>query len=137
MKKSFAIVGRGSVGKTTTLNILIELLDIATNSSIITKIEVNEYKDTRVVFSNYRGYTVGVCTPGDNSQELKANCKFFEKYNCDIIFTATRTRGKSKDVFYKYSEKNGYKIHWIGKYVVENDFEEMNLHQATDLLRLI
>lgn len=136
MKKSFAIVGRGSVGKTKTLNILIELLDAATNKKPTTIEKVNK-DDFRVVISDYKGCTIGICTPGDNSQELKANCIFFEKHNCDIIFTATRTRGKSKDVFYKYSEKNGYKIHWIGKYVVENDFEEMNLHQATDLLRLI
>jgi hypothetical protein len=137
MKKSFAIVGRGSVGKTSTLNNLIKLLDVATKGDFLVKKHIPESDDARVVFKSYKGYIIGICTPGDNSQELRENCKFFEKYDCDIIFTATRTRGKSKDVFYKYSKKYGYNIHWIGKYVVENNFEEINLHQAVDLLRLI
>lgn len=87
MKKVIALYGAANRGKSTTLNILMDLL-----------VEVSDYCnlekncDGKGLFV-IKNKTIGVCTSGDNQEEIKNNIEFFKKNECEIIVTSTRTKG--------------------------------------------
>jgi hypothetical protein len=94
MKRIIGLYGKANCGKTTTLNNLIEKLAIATGKNVV--IPLNKETDTMEVF-NYKNKIICVATQGDTKDAVKQNCDFFINQNCDIAFSATRSRGKSCD----------------------------------------
>lgn len=135
MKRAYALVGIGDKGKTETLNLLIDLLDVSTtNCPMPTPTPTGE---NRKRWFNYKGFIVGIGTAGDNGGEVKLNCKYFIKHNCDVVFTATRTKGGSMHEIIDFCNKNDFEIHWIGKHVVNSNFAEINILQAKELFDLI
>lgn len=128
MKKIIALYRRANTGKTRTLNYLIARLDNKNEGRIA--------EDRRVSIS-YGNKKIAVTTWGDNGNELRENIKFFEEENCDILVTATRSRGVTTEILYDYAQKIGAKIIWIEKNQSISLEELINRTQAEDIQALI
>ena len=131
MKKIIALYRRSETGKTSTLNLLIELLD--KNK----KIEKECLKEDRRVSISYGSKKIAVTTWGDNGFELKENIKFFEKENCDILVTATRTRGETTEILTDYAKEIDTEIIWIEKNISKKKKDLINQSQAKDINAII
>ena len=131
MKKIIALYRRSETGKTSTLNLLIELLD--KNK----KIEKERFKEDRRVSISYGSKKIAVTTWGDNGFELKENIKFFEEENCDILVTATRTRGETTEILTDYAKEIDTEIIWIEKNISKKMEDLINQSQAKDINAII
>ena len=131
MKKIIALYRRSKTGKTSTLNLLIELLD--KNK----KIEKERLKEDRRVSISYGSKKIAVTTWGDNGFELKENIKFFEEENCDILVTATRTRGETTEILTDYAKEIDTEIIWIEKNISKKMEDLINQSQAKDINAII
>lgn len=127
MKKIIALYGAANKGKTTTLNILVDLLAVVSDYY-----NIERYYDSKAMFVINKK-NIGVCTPGDNQEEIKKNIDFFNKNECEIIITATRTKGDGVTELEKFTKKQGIEIDWIIK---ENN-PELNGLVAADIFRRI
>jgi hypothetical protein len=135
MKKVIGLYGRAEIGKTMTLNYLIDLLEVSMTGCTMPAPQPST-NNRRMAFK-INDIIVGVGTWGDNEYEVTQNCIFFKNNNCDIAFSATRTRGGSCDALKKYAEEDESTIKWIKKNIVDSDFEEAALIQAQELFNLI
>ena len=113
MKKAFALYGKGEIGKTETLNLLIDLFTVATIGGPMPT-PAPKGHDRKRVF-HYKELKIGVATRGDNAYEVKENCKFFESNACDIVYTATRTRGGSCNEIVTYAKSKNAELKWEKK----------------------
>ena len=127
MKKIIALYGRGGIGKTSTLNCLIGLLDP------LLKKEPSEWEKDRRKKLKYQEKKVIVTTPGDNENEIKKNIEFFQKEKGDILITATRTRGGTITTLKEYAKKENICIIWIEKNTAKSLCETINRAQAEDI----
>lgn len=127
MKKIFGLWGAANRGKTTTLNILVDLL-----SQVSYSYSVQRFYESRAWFL-INGIKIGVCTPGDNQTEIKENIKFFTKNECEIIVTATRTKGGSVDEVEFFKNEHNAELVWIEK----EDNPDLNKLVAGDIFRRI
>lgn len=131
MKKIIALYRRAETGKTSTLNLLIELLD--KNE----KAEENRLTEDRRVSISYGSKKIAVTTWGDNEDELKENIKYFEKKDCDILVTATRTRGETTEILNDYAKEINTEIIWIEKNLSASLEILINQTQAKDIKAVI
>lgn len=127
MKTIIALYRRANTGKTTTLNHLIRLLDKSKEGE-----ELSLTKDRRVVIS-YDNKSIAVTTQGDNKNELDKNIKFFEDKGCDILVTATRSRGQTTGAIYNYHKEINAKLKWIEKNLSVTLQDLINQAQAKDI----
>ena len=131
MKKIIALYRRAETGKTSTLNLLIELLD--KNK----KVEEERLIEDRRVSISYGSKKIAVTTWGDNGFELKENINYFEKENCDILVTATRTRGETTEILTDYAKEIDTEIIWIEKNISKKLEDLINQIQAKDINAII
>ena len=124
-------------GKTSTLNMLIYMLEMAT---IGTPTNHNILNNRRAVFT-INNLVVGVGTEGDDWTGVDGNCNFFDANNCDIVFTASRKRSDSGSVkrLEQYATLHCLKIQWVRKNITNNTAQEslVNFQQAIDLFNMI
>lgn len=113
MKKAFALYGKGDIGKTETLNLLIDLLTVATVGGPMPTPAPKGHDRKRVFL--IKELRIGVATRGDNAYEVKENCNFFESNTCDIVFTATRTWGGSCNEIEAYAKSKNAELKWEKK----------------------
>lgn len=127
MQKIIALYAPANKGKTTTLNILIDLLSIVSS-------ECNVWK-TKEGWGWFviNDKVVGVCTPGDNQTVIKENIDYFNKNECDIVVTATRTKGCTVKELEKLEKKEKCPIEWIKK----EDDENKNKIIASEIFRKV
>ena len=127
MNQIIGLFGKGDIGKTETLNLLIDLLEVATTNCLM-PIPQPARKDRKKTFQ-YNGKTISICTAGDNENELKNNCSYFKSMKCDIAISAARTRGKTHIVLEGLDPS--IKVTWIKKI----DNPSMNLQIALDIFQ--
>lgn len=100
--------GISGVGKTSTLK---ELINILQASPTYTCIHAQPFSPYDLwIICKYKGKTVGVITQGDpgcedNVKDFLDACK---AEDCDIIFTASRTRGEIFGMVINFANTNGY-----------------------------
>lgn len=122
--KVIALFGKGGIGKTTTLNLL--------NNLINPDNPITDGKDHRRTFT-YKGKTISITTPGDNETEVKKNIQYIQDKNCDILVTASRTWGQTVTELENFSKN----IRWIEKNVGHKRQDLVNEAQAADLQAII
>ena len=122
--KVIALFGKGGIGKTTTLNLL--------NNLINPDNPITDGKDHRRTFT-YKGKTISITTPGDNETEVKKNIQYVQDKNCDILVTASRTWGQTVTELENFSKN----IRWIEKNVGHKRQDLVNEAQAADLQAII
>ena len=127
MKKIIALYGRSNTGKTTTLNYLIGFLDENL------EIDDNSLTNNRKEVIYYKNKKIAVTTPGDNKSELKKNIEYFKNKDCDILVTATRTKGATREELKKYAQDIKTEIIWIKKEISETSASLINKKQAKDI----
>ena len=82
MKRIIGLCGKGNIGKTETLNLLIDLLTVATTGCAMPSPQPAG-RNREMTFI-YKGNTISICTAGDTEAILKDNCAYFSKMKCDI-----------------------------------------------------
>lgn len=90
MDKVIVLNGGSDNGKTTTLNLLIDMFQIiATSYEIKFAPEEWEDKKDRWAYFDFYEKRIGICTSGDTKQTIKKNFEYFEEKNCDIAVCAS------------------------------------------------
>lgn len=125
MEKIFALYASSNKGKTTTLNILIDLLAVVSD-----KYNIQREHDGWAWFI-INNKTVSVCTSGDNAITVKNNIRDYKDYN--IFVSASRTRCGSVNEIEKLAKSEGIDIEWIEK----EDNSKKNKEIAANLFRRI
>lgn len=131
-----AIIGlyrRGQTGKTETLNLLIDLME-ANAAALPAPQPVG--RDRRKAI-RWHGMTVGVCTAGDNEEQVRENRDFFERNGCDVGVTAARSWGRTHWVMHDYAKRCGARMTWVKKRLSDSCCEQTNMLQARELLSLV
>lgn len=126
--KIIVLYGRGNLGKTRTLRMVIDKL----NGESIS----NAKYDTQTI-CHYNDKTIAVATKGDNAAELCANVSYFKSHPCDIAITAARSRGGTHDVIKSYAQETGAEVVWIYKRTEAGDENAVNLKWAERVVKAI
>lgn len=126
-KQKLVIVLKGvpNSGKTTTLNYLIQLLQGVEAPSPLTK-------DRRVLIP-YQGKRVYVATPGDFEYEIFKSIVLSEIGECDILVTAVRSRGRTRQTIDEYVQVITVQQDWVEKRRVNEHIDKENETQAQEL----
>ncbi len=93
---------------------------------------------TRYYFK-INGVTVGIATGGDTQAIVKQNCLFFQQNNCDVAFSAIRTKGKTCQDLDAFAKQYGLTVNKQSQNIV-NDITKQyasNLAKAQELYNLI
>lgn len=104
--KIIVLYGRGNLGKTRTLRMVIDKLNHESISYATCDIQT---------ICHHNAQTIAVATKGDNTAELRANVSYFKSHPCDIAITAARSRGGTHDVIKAYAQETGAEVVWIYK----------------------
>lgn len=117
IKKVIALCGAAACGKTPTLNRLIALIANAQGAKLIEteppSADINEFSKDKKACFKFRGLTVGVATGGDDSGAIDNAFLFFNKFNCDVAFVATRKRADSSSCVTLWKQTEAGKIHLV------------------------
>jgi len=123
--KVIVLSGIANTGKTTTLNLL--------NNLINPNKPITDGNDHRRAFT-YKGKTIFIATPGDDKAQIDENIKRARKENCDILVTASRTRGAGKELLREQFKD----ILFIEKNTADQQEQDLvNKAQALDLQAII
>lgn len=113
----YVLAGASNAGKTTTLNHLAWLVANSKphpsnlGGTVPQAFGANgNQQDAQYCFSVQIGgktIVVGISTKGDRGKEIKDGFTFFDSYNCDICFIASKTSGSSVKEVEKQAQKRG------------------------------
>ena len=134
MKKIIGLYGRRSSGKTTTLNLLIGLLEKKEN--LDDPITIRDLDDP-ITIRDDQGKTIVITPGGDDEEVIIKNLEAFEKAEGDILVTATRTKGQTASYLSNYFLENSVKVTWIKKNYAELLTDLVNQAQAEDIKAVI
>lgn len=106
-----ALYGHAQCGKSSTLNILREILRREGKS-----ISLNgpHHYDRPETF-DYHGRMICVAPGGDTKEVVQSNLDYFVSKKCDVGFTASRTKGGPVDALLEFKKRVNVKITWIQK----------------------
>lgn len=119
--KIIVLYGRGNLGKTRTLRMVIDKLNHESISYATCDIQT---------ICHHNAQTIAIATKGDNAAELRANVSYFKSHPCDIAITAARSRGGTHDVIKAYAQETGAEVVWIYKRAEAGDENVVNLKWA-------
>ena len=132
--KIIALWGKGSRGKTHTLNLVATLLKFNRDAAIIKGEIPADLSNDSIYIVEYHNKKIGIVTYGDDGKTLsKAFCDI--ENDCDLYICATRT----KDSSVEFARKEFYNILWIEKWSITTEHCELNnidnLQQKTNELQ--
>lgn len=125
LHRIIVLCGRGNLGKTRTLRMVIDKLNDESISYAT--------RDTKTI-CHYNDQTIAIATKGDNAAELRANVSYFKSHSCDIAITAARSRGGTHDVIKAYAQETGAEVVWIYKRVEIGEEKAVNLKWAEKVI---
>ena len=126
--KIIVLCGRGNLGKTRTLRMVIDILNGEPISYTTS--------DAQTI-CHYNDLTIAVATKGDNAAELRSNVSYFKSHPCDIAITAARSRGGTHDVIKSFAQETGTEVVWIYKRAEAGDENAVNLKWAERVVEKI
>lgn len=119
-KQIIALFGSSGRGKTTTLKKVIH--ELKNNLDFSFQGYVDEFNGTHpdvIALFIYKpsSVVIGISTAGDVRSIIRKRIgnNLIEEHKCDIIFTASRTKGKTCDELNLLAEKYKYSLNWIEK----------------------
>lgn len=119
--KIICLWGKGSRGKTHTLNLVAALLKLNRGATIIQgEIPANLRNDSKYIIDHHNK-KIGIVTCGDDGKTLSKAFDDIEN-DCDLYICATRT----KDSSVKFVRKKFYKILWVEKWGITTEHCELN-----------
>lgn len=134
--KIIALKGRGKCGKSETLGI--HLRSMLKEKNGIPYEECRKDAREQIVVNSK---VVDICPPGDNENEVIKNIAFVEEHPCDVLFTATRTRGGSRNTLKDYAEGKSAELKEVWKHY-DDDLDivgqtDKNRETAEGLLKML
>lgn len=126
--KIIVLYGRGNLGKTRTLRMVIDRLNHESISYATCDIQT---------ICRHNDQTIAVATKGDNVAELRSNVSYFKSHPCDIAITAARSRGGTHDVINSFAQETGTEVVWIYKRTEAGDENAVNLKWAERVVEKI
>ncbi|KQP17034.1 hypothetical protein [Pseudorhodoferax sp. Leaf265] len=111
MKTVLALSGSSNRGKSTTLNLVIDLLKAAYPHA---QVEERRYKVDRTFVLVIDGRKVGVETQGDPASRLPTSLKRFVDAGCEVIVCACRSYGATTQSVEDLATRD-YAIQWFAK----------------------
>lgn len=153
MLKILALWGKGSKGKTTTLNMLTNLLSNNSAKVDVQKHFIGSKTEDNCYVVTYKEKKIGITTRGDTKEVLENDFKWLENYcdgkNCDLYICASRSKGSTvsfiksiaseEDIFWiskitiSQENKNGY----VTPLFIEIQQDKANKKQAESLVEFI
>lgn len=129
VKTIFALFATTDKGKSQTLRHFAKLfLEAYPKARIIysTDKAIQEKGDFRLVVKT-GNVTVGINTAGDDPAPFKKEfIELTEKYDCNVIVCATRTRGGTADTIHDFADKNRHvEVIWSSPYQTNSNDEEI------------
>lgn len=131
MKKIIALYAPSNSGKTSTLQ------------KVISHFKSNEKIgiDQRIVVE-IQNIKIAITTFGDNADEIEQNFVFTQQNHCEIMLTASRTKGSSVTMLHKIEKEVSLEIDWIKKAILSNklnneEFDELNALEAKCLVNYL
>ena len=119
--KIIGLWGKGSRGKTHTLNLVATLLKLNRSATIIQgQIPIDLSKDSKYIIE-YHNKKIGMVTYGDDGKTLSKAFGDIEN-DCDLYICATRT----KDSSVEFARKEFYNILWVEKWSITTEHCELN-----------
>lgn len=131
--KVIGLCGHGSCGKSTTLNMLKELLRAA-GKSISSQPHPNSDKPETF---EYKGLIVCVAPGGDTREIVESNCRYFKDKNCDVAISATRSKWGPYDALRDFASNENAEIEWIQKsyeYSLSETTQKLCNQEIADLI---
>lgn len=137
MKTIIALKGRASCGKSSTLNLVIDILKKKYQNASYNLL-ING-RDKKLIINNLvvnkNNLRVGIETQGDPNSRLASSLLDFNNMKCDIIFCACRTRGQTQKIIESY-KNNGYNIQFINQTISNNNQQQVNCNSANQLINI-
>lgn len=144
--KILVLFGKSNKGKTTTLNILINLL-LKRGKNLLEI--VTNYKHDNCLVIEIEDKKILITTRGDNEYSLKCDYEKFSEYEPDIFICAARSKGKTHDYISTLAPEEN--IFWLSKNTfsnvpknnkelsekVESYREKQNETQAEEMLNVL
>lgn len=118
--KIIGLWGKGSRGKTHTLNLVAVLLKNRGATIIQGQIPANLSKDSKYTVE-YHNKKIGIVTYGDDGKTLSKAFDDIEN-DCDLYICATRT----KDSSVEFARNEFYNILWVEKWSITTEHCELN-----------
>jgi hypothetical protein len=137
MKNIITLSGVSNIGKSETIKLLYsKLINEFKDFSFVEDVkQITDDKGDITVVIVIHGKIIGIESQGDPGSRVVRSLPNFVKLNCDIIICATRTRGSTVELVEKFS--NEYKIEWMSKKVVKDNFRVVNDKEAGLILEKI
>lgn len=131
--KVIGLWGKGSRGKTHTLNLVVVLLKNRGATIVQGEISTDLSKDSKYIVE-YHNKKIGIVTYGDDGKTLSKAFGDIEN-DCDLYICATRT----KDSSVEFARKEFYNILWVEKWSITTEYCKLNnidnLQQKTNELQ--
>ena len=129
--KIIGLYGRGQCGKSETLGIFLRSLVYGVNIfDAEGKFDID--KDLRESI-NCNDTIVDICPPGDTLKIVECNIEFIKQNPCDIVFTATRTKGWGREALKNYAKSINAELVWVKK-VYNDDLDTIGQKEANKRL---
>lgn len=106
-----ALYGHAQCGKSSTLNILREILRREGKSISLNGPHNHDRPET----FDYHGRIICVAPGGDTKEVVQSNLDYFVSKKCDVGVTASRTKGGPVNALLEFKKHNNVKITWIQK----------------------
>ena len=112
-KTVIAIYGVANHGKTTTIRVVAE--EIFKRHQCVHEKDSPDTKSIEEVYALFRikNVAIGIESTGDPKSRLFESLPKFVREKCDIIITACRTSGPTRDEVDALEKNHGYRIIWI------------------------
>lgn len=131
MSHFIALKGKGSSGKTETINLVFQLLQNRYPNAVV-DILIPNTVDIKATM-DINGHKVGIESQGDPRSRLQQSLADFVNAGCSIVICATRTYGMTVDWVNNYS--SGNQIDFIQQnYAALADHSKVNNQTALDII---
>lgn len=132
-KLLLGVFGASERGKTQTLSKLIDKFESDKSYSIPFELKVSELSSSdEIAIFEKSGIKIGISTEGDYQEIVDKTVRKLINYGCDLIVTATRTKGETTNLINQLADKYCYEMQWFEKNTNINEWCNKWPHKGED-----